>query len=214
MALKSTIDLTCNDYISNFEFDVFTRFTNRRYGCCSYIINTLLADCSNPGRRCWETGKFLQSPTPAMWLSLPMMRCPPQPYSSLPPLFLISWLISFRWKLGCIGTSTSLGVMSFASPVPGAPYYYYKRKYQQAGASSIRSLFHLFCNIWYFQTWSVGHRLCDRGWKHPANNSPGTPANIYINHWNPIQSKFYPRLSFSHFDFFHCCRTSPCAKPC
>ena len=26
MALKSTIDLTCNDYISNFEFDVFTRF--------------------------------------------------------------------------------------------------------------------------------------------------------------------------------------------
>ena len=25
MALKSTIDLTCNDCISNFEFDVFTR---------------------------------------------------------------------------------------------------------------------------------------------------------------------------------------------
>lgn len=25
MALKSTVDLTCNDYISNFEFDVFTR---------------------------------------------------------------------------------------------------------------------------------------------------------------------------------------------
>lgn len=25
MALKSTIDLTCNDFISNFEFDVFTR---------------------------------------------------------------------------------------------------------------------------------------------------------------------------------------------
>uniref|UniRef100_A0A182WK72 E3 ubiquitin-protein ligase CBL n=1 Tax=Anopheles minimus TaxID=112268 RepID=A0A182WK72_9DIPT len=25
MALKTTIDLTCNDYISNFEFDVFTR---------------------------------------------------------------------------------------------------------------------------------------------------------------------------------------------
>ena len=28
MALKSTIDLTCNDYISNFEFDVFTRFVS------------------------------------------------------------------------------------------------------------------------------------------------------------------------------------------
>lgn len=26
MALKSTIDLTCNDYISIFEFDVFARF--------------------------------------------------------------------------------------------------------------------------------------------------------------------------------------------
>ena len=25
IALKSTIDLVCNDYISNFEFDVFTR---------------------------------------------------------------------------------------------------------------------------------------------------------------------------------------------
>ena len=25
MALKSTIDLTCNDFISSFEFDVFTR---------------------------------------------------------------------------------------------------------------------------------------------------------------------------------------------
>lgn len=24
--MKTTIDLTCNDYISNFEFDVFTRF--------------------------------------------------------------------------------------------------------------------------------------------------------------------------------------------
>lgn len=27
LALKSTIDLTCNDYISNFEFDVFTRYS-------------------------------------------------------------------------------------------------------------------------------------------------------------------------------------------
>ena len=25
MALRSTIDLTCNDFISSFEFDVFTR---------------------------------------------------------------------------------------------------------------------------------------------------------------------------------------------
>ena len=55
---------------------------------CTYMINILLAGSSNPGRRCWETGRFLQSPTLAMWLSLPMMRCPPQPYTSfIPPFF-------------------------------------------------------------------------------------------------------------------------------
>lgn len=31
MALKSTIDLTCNDYISVFEFDIFTRLFQVRY---------------------------------------------------------------------------------------------------------------------------------------------------------------------------------------
>ena len=31
MALKSTIDLTCNDFISNFEFDVFTRLFQVKY---------------------------------------------------------------------------------------------------------------------------------------------------------------------------------------
>lgn len=31
MALKTTIDLTCNDYISNFEFDVFTRYVPITY---------------------------------------------------------------------------------------------------------------------------------------------------------------------------------------
>lgn len=31
MALKSTIDLTCNDYISVFEFDIFTRLFQVRH---------------------------------------------------------------------------------------------------------------------------------------------------------------------------------------
>lgn len=31
MALKSTIDLTCNDYISIFEFDIFTRLFQVRF---------------------------------------------------------------------------------------------------------------------------------------------------------------------------------------
>jgi len=34
MALKSTIDLTCNDYISNFEFDVFTRLVLFKFYSC------------------------------------------------------------------------------------------------------------------------------------------------------------------------------------
>lgn len=40
MALKTTIDLTCNDYISNFEFDVFTRFVSLSFPllCFSVIV--------------------------------------------------------------------------------------------------------------------------------------------------------------------------------
>ena len=42
MALKSTIDLTCNDYISNFEFDVFTRFVSpSRPPECSHFFPRL-----------------------------------------------------------------------------------------------------------------------------------------------------------------------------
>lgn len=40
MALKSTIDLTCNDYISIFEFDIFTRLFQVRFenfrGLCEF----------------------------------------------------------------------------------------------------------------------------------------------------------------------------------
>ena len=38
MALKSTIDLTCNDYISNFEFDVFTRYVEWYFNNCLLTI--------------------------------------------------------------------------------------------------------------------------------------------------------------------------------
>lgn len=37
MALKSTIDLTCNDYISIFEFDIFTRLFQVRFECLRYF---------------------------------------------------------------------------------------------------------------------------------------------------------------------------------
>ena len=40
MALKSTIDLTCNDYISNFEFDVFTRYIKQYFN--NHTNNCLL----------------------------------------------------------------------------------------------------------------------------------------------------------------------------
>ena len=41
MALKSTIDLTCNDYISNFEFDVFTRYVLISFNSISLANLTL-----------------------------------------------------------------------------------------------------------------------------------------------------------------------------
>lgn len=44
MALKTTIDLTCNDYISNFEFDVFTRFVNFAF-LLSLLSLTIIMDC-------------------------------------------------------------------------------------------------------------------------------------------------------------------------
>jgi len=40
MALKSTIDLTCNDYISIFEFDVFTRSVVFPWHCLKTVDKT------------------------------------------------------------------------------------------------------------------------------------------------------------------------------
>ena len=51
MALKSTIDLTCNDYISNFEFDVFTRFAPKREPL-SWISTRLVSGYFSPGELC------------------------------------------------------------------------------------------------------------------------------------------------------------------
>uniref|UniRef100_A0A8C2WWQ5 E3 ubiquitin-protein ligase CBL n=1 Tax=Cyclopterus lumpus TaxID=8103 RepID=A0A8C2WWQ5_CYCLU len=41
MALKSTIDLTCNDYISVFEFDIFTRLFQDGFASLLYLTNCL-----------------------------------------------------------------------------------------------------------------------------------------------------------------------------
>ena len=68
-ALKTTIDLTCNDYVSNFEFDVFTRLFQpwntilRNWNCLAVnhrgymsfmtydeVKNRLQAYISKPGR--------------------------------------------------------------------------------------------------------------------------------------------------------------------
>lgn len=45
MALKSTIDLTCNDYISVFEFDIFTRLFQVRSvtaSRCGHVLSHML----------------------------------------------------------------------------------------------------------------------------------------------------------------------------
>jgi E3 ubiquitin-protein ligase CBL len=46
MALKSTIDLACNDYISNFEFDVFTRLFQP---WCNLLRNWQILAVTHPG---------------------------------------------------------------------------------------------------------------------------------------------------------------------
>ena len=58
MALKSTIDLTCNDYISNFEFDVFTRFVpprdhlsvNTSFPQVIPALGDFITELADPGR--------------------------------------------------------------------------------------------------------------------------------------------------------------------
>ena len=78
MALKSTIDLTCNDYISNFEFDVFTRCDPRKKDFFDVVAETnlLFPGFSSHGRPYLETGRFWRSHIQATWLFSPMMRCP------------------------------------------------------------------------------------------------------------------------------------------
>lgn len=53
MALKSTIDLTCNDYISVFEFDIFTRLFQVGTECLQPHVLTFAwtraADPQSPG---------------------------------------------------------------------------------------------------------------------------------------------------------------------
>lgn len=45
MALKSTIDLTCNDYISVFEFDIFTRLFQVSFLCLHPFLRPDLPPC-------------------------------------------------------------------------------------------------------------------------------------------------------------------------
>ena len=49
MALKTTIDLTCNDYISVFEFDVFTRYVSAgptsKFCLVSFLHTAILGSC-------------------------------------------------------------------------------------------------------------------------------------------------------------------------
>lgn len=46
MALKSTIDLTCNDYISVFEFDIFTRLFQvvnvGKHNLCLHLMEQMI----------------------------------------------------------------------------------------------------------------------------------------------------------------------------
>lgn len=61
MALKSTIDLTCNDYISVFEFDIFTRLFQVAFtaaecfrGCTSTKTTNQLLLFKNEDVKVWR----------------------------------------------------------------------------------------------------------------------------------------------------------------
>ena len=58
MALKSTIDLTCNDYISNFEFDVFTRYETKIRSKAIFDFSSIFTGCFNHGPAFYEIGRF------------------------------------------------------------------------------------------------------------------------------------------------------------
>lgn len=83
MALKSTIDLTCNDYISVFEFDIFTRLFQvsppahpgpQKSPFLRRSFHLLCLCVSSRGRPCWGTGTVWRWPTPATWPSWPTTR--------------------------------------------------------------------------------------------------------------------------------------------
>ena len=146
MALKSTIDLTCNDYISNFEFDVFTRFTldhedififcRKMSHVCDPHINwenipcrlfqpwsTLLRNwqilaVTHPGYNNYNHNNNNNNNNNNSKVTHPGYVA----FLTYDEVWQSRWSLSlliFRWKLGYIGTSTNLGAMSFASPAPG-----------------------------------------------------------------------------------------------
>lgn len=74
MALKTTIDLTCNDYISNFEFDVFTRFVGSSLIFHTDNNHTGFLDFFNLGVRCFAIGRYSPLHIRHMWHSSHTMK--------------------------------------------------------------------------------------------------------------------------------------------
>ena len=90
--------------------------------------------------------------------------------------------------------------MSFASPVPGAPYYY-KIKYQVhliiIRENTNKQVLHKHAlsfsspvtfDIFRLGQWAIGYVTGDG---NILQTIPQVPANLYMNHWN-----FFQGISF------------------
>ncbi|XP_017725958.1 PREDICTED: E3 ubiquitin-protein ligase CBL [Rhinopithecus bieti] len=137
MALKSTIDLTCNDYISVFEFDIFTRLFQP---WSSLLRNWNSLAVTHPGYMAFLTydevkarlQKFIHKPGRYFVKRLISVERPPSPFSmapqaSLPPvpprLDLLPQRVCVPSSASALGTASksASGSLHKDKPLPVPP---------------------------------------------------------------------------------------------
>ena len=116
MALKSTIDLTCNDYISNFEFDVFTRLFQP---WSTLLRNWQILAVTHPGYVAFLTYDEVSRLVLISGISVNWSKMTVTSYNMASSYLHISYSLTIRSKLGCIGTSTSQAATCSDCPARG-----------------------------------------------------------------------------------------------
>lgn len=145
MALKSTIDLTCNDYISNFEFDVFTRylllcFAHLHFYLIFLNFNFRLFQPWSTLLRNWQI-LAVTHPGYVAFLTYDEVKARLQKYINKPG----------RWR------ENIWALTLFFYRLSGYSFNFY--------------MFQLCLSSQLHPTWAMGYRLCDKWWKHFADYS-------------------------------------------